>query len=543
MLPAATRAPRFIALVVFVLLAVVHTWPLARDPVHQSRNDSSDALLNTWAIAWVAHQLPRDPAHLFDANIFAPERHTLGYSEAMIVQGVLAMPILAAGGSPTLAYNLVLIAGFVFTGWAFFLLLQAWTGSLAAGYVAGSLAAFNAHSLVRLTHLQAQHVEFIPITLFALDRIVKARRVRDAIWLAIGFALQALTSVYLLVFSTWMLIFAALGRSRESFRQSPMAVVGLLVLAGAIATALLFPYLSAYYTLHATTGFARRADEATFFAASWANFLSTPGRLHYSAWSAPYMRTATSSTFPGLVATLLAVTAMVWRDTRRDPRVQMCLTALAGCLVISILPRLPAYSVLHDRIPLFSAVRVPAHMGQVVLLLLAVVAGFAVAGLQRRWGATRQWAAIAVGLVLLVNLEALRAPVGYTADEGISGIYDELGAMDTGAVAEFPFPQPTMGALNAPYMLNSTRHWWPLLNGYSGFQPASYRDTYDAINHFPDDASLIALHTRGVTHVVVHFKAQFNERSVGKDTFDAIERSASLHRVAQRGDIYIYRLK
>ena len=127
------RARRPIALVAFVALAIAHTWPLARDPAHLSRVDASDALLNTWAIAWVAHQLPRDPRHLFDANIFYPERLTLGYSEAMIVQGVLAMPIIAATGSAVLAYNLVLIAGFALTGWAFCLLVHAWTGSWAAG--------------------------------------------------------------------------------------------------------------------------------------------------------------------------------------------------------------------------------------------------------------------------------------------------------------------------------------------------------------------------------------------------------------------------
>ena len=90
-------APSLVALGVFVLLAVVHTWPLARNPAHLSRNDNGDTLLNTWAIAWVAHQLPRDPVHLFDANMFYPERRSLVYTEAMIVQGVLAMPVLAAG--------------------------------------------------------------------------------------------------------------------------------------------------------------------------------------------------------------------------------------------------------------------------------------------------------------------------------------------------------------------------------------------------------------------------------------------------------------
>jgi len=96
-----------------------------------------------WAIAWVGHQLPRDPLHLFNANIFYPEPMTLGYSEAMIVQGALAMPIIAAGGSAVLAYSLVLLAGFVLTGWAFCLLVYRWTGSWGAAYISGSLAAFT----------------------------------------------------------------------------------------------------------------------------------------------------------------------------------------------------------------------------------------------------------------------------------------------------------------------------------------------------------------------------------------------------------------
>src|SRR5438128_1110662 len=113
-MPAATR--RSVTFAIFVLLAVIHTWPLATNPAHLSRNDNGDALLNTWTIAWVAHQLPRDPVHLFDANIFYPDRYTLGYSEAMVVQGTMAMPLIAAGGSPLLAYNLVLPAGFALTG-------------------------------------------------------------------------------------------------------------------------------------------------------------------------------------------------------------------------------------------------------------------------------------------------------------------------------------------------------------------------------------------------------------------------------------------
>jgi hypothetical protein len=113
------------------------------------------------------HQLPRHPLRLFDANIFYPEPLTLAYSEAMIVQGVLAMPVIAAGGSPILAFSLVFLAGFAVTGWAFSLFVHRWTGSWAAGYAAGSIAAFNSYIFLRLPHLQTIHVEFIAIVLFA----------------------------------------------------------------------------------------------------------------------------------------------------------------------------------------------------------------------------------------------------------------------------------------------------------------------------------------------------------------------------------------
>jgi len=80
------RVPRAAALAFFVAIAVLETWPLARHPARLSRNDNGDTILNEWVLAWVAHQAPRAPLHVYDANIFYPERNTLAYSESMIVQ-------------------------------------------------------------------------------------------------------------------------------------------------------------------------------------------------------------------------------------------------------------------------------------------------------------------------------------------------------------------------------------------------------------------------------------------------------------------------
>jgi len=84
--------------------------------------------------------------------------------------------------------------------------------------------------------------------------------------------------------------------------------------------------------------------------------------------------------------------------------------------------------------------------------------------------------------------------------------------------------------------VNSTRHWRPLLNGYSGFRPASYERSYAATRNFPADDSLIQLHELGVTHVVVHMEA------LGAARAAQIGRVQSLQPIASEGDIVIYRL-
>jgi len=156
----ALRNHRLAALVFFAGVTVLHSWPLASDPAHLARLDNHDAELNTWIVAWVAHILPRDPLNLFEAPILHPEQHTLAFSEHLFVPSVMGAPLLWAGAPPVLVYNLLIIAGLALSGWSMYLLMRRWTGSEAAGIVAGLVYAFNAHVLTRFVHLQAHHDEF-----------------------------------------------------------------------------------------------------------------------------------------------------------------------------------------------------------------------------------------------------------------------------------------------------------------------------------------------------------------------------------------------
>jgi hypothetical protein len=65
-----------------------------------------DSYPSMWRIAWIAHDLRTDPRHLFGANVFYPERPTLAYTDATLLEGArlglrepLRSPIKSGGAS------------------------------------------------------------------------------------------------------------------------------------------------------------------------------------------------------------------------------------------------------------------------------------------------------------------------------------------------------------------------------------------------------------------------------------------------------------
>ena len=60
-----------------------------------------------WAMAWVAHQLVRDPLSLFQANAFYPYRGSLAFGDHLLPEGILGLPVNLITGNAVLALNLV----------------------------------------------------------------------------------------------------------------------------------------------------------------------------------------------------------------------------------------------------------------------------------------------------------------------------------------------------------------------------------------------------------------------------------------------------
>ena len=130
-------------------------------------------MVNIWITAWDGHQLLSDPVHLFDANIFAPYPRTLAYSELLLGNGLLALPLTAATGNPVLGYNLALLLSFVLSGFGTYLLVLRLTRSLGAGLVAGAIFAFSSYRMTNLAQVQLITTQWIPFALLSLYQLVR----------------------------------------------------------------------------------------------------------------------------------------------------------------------------------------------------------------------------------------------------------------------------------------------------------------------------------------------------------------------------------
>jgi hypothetical protein len=499
-----------LAALFFALLAIVHTWPLVTEPGTLSRNDNGDAQLNEWILAWVAHQLPRHPLQLFQGNIFYPARDVLAFSEPLIVPALMVAPALWLGASPVLAMNLAMLIGFALTGLATYALVYAWTRDRLAAMTAGSLFAFNTHTLTRLPHVQALHAYGMPLALLLADRLIANPNPATAMLLGACMAMMAYTSGYFVVFATVMIAVVLLVRAGDWIGRF-VRVAGMFGLSAVTAGVLALPLLIPYRRVAVDQHMVRPLAEANLYSATFTGYLAASGRVHFETWSAGFFANPVDTFFPGAIAVLLSLLAIWYAVRRRGDRIRVAMVFAIGLtgFVLSLGPKTPLYAWLYAAFPPMQGLRAAARFGGLFLLAIALLAGLGLAHLRQGYGGQagkRRWATtVAIAAVFLVNLEALRAPFEYRRWGGIPEIYKLL-ANEPGRVvlAEMPFYPPNAVFENAEYVLNSTAHWRPLMNGYSGYTPTTYREVAWLMWYFPDPRAFPPMIANGVTHIMFH---------------------------------------
>ena len=138
--------------------------------------------------------------------------------------------------------------------------------------------------------------------------------------------------------------------------------------------------------------------------------------MHFEGVEPIVFRDSSDANFR-VIVTALALIGLTGAG-RRSPRARMWLGVVLGSVLLSALPRLPGFSWLHEHVSALGAIRCYSRAGQMALVGMGVLAGYGAARLLALVGTARAALTGAV-LIAAVNLEALRAPMGYREFPGI----------------------------------------------------------------------------------------------------------------------------
>ena len=488
------RARIIWAIAFFTLVAIANSFPLILHP-GTSIGQHGDSYFSVWRLAWVAHQLRADPWHLFDSNIFHPNRDTLAYSDAMLLPGLVLAPFNWMGISPLVVYNLTLFAAFVASAVAAFLLVRELTASTPAALVGGLIFAFSAHRLDHFDHLELQFAFWIPLAVLYWHRAVE----RDRGYLAVGLlaAGQILSSIYHgIFFAAWLAVATSLW-----FVRTPLRALRAAVLILWLPLVTLAVYSLPYMKSRAEVG-ERPMSDVVGYSASAMDFLSAPANNVLYGWT-DELSTNERHLFPGIVATLLLVVGL-WPPLDRTRAVHAA--ALAFALLLTLGVNGPIYRLLYDWVLPFRGLRVPARADILVLLGTSVLAGFGLRRAMSVMTSQRMAAMAAAASVTLASVECLARPTLIPANPDASVWYAWLRTVPDAVVFEWPVTVPwrLYDMRDVRYMYRSTLHWRPMLNGYSGHYPESYVKLLYTMRDFPYTPALLDLRRRGATVLILH---------------------------------------
>jgi hypothetical protein len=466
------------AALIFIALSVLMTWPLAPN-LTSAVSDPGDPYINTWILDWDWYATFHQPLRLFHANTFHPAKYSLAYSENLYGLAVFLFPLRAAGIGPLTAYNIAMLAGFAFCGFAAYLLALRLTGSWLAAMAAGVFYAFVPFRIVHLAHLQHVWGGWLPLLLLTLLRYAERPTRKRAVAFAAVFVLNGLTNIHYLLFGAFATGITALFLlPREKWRELAFAMAGALLI--------LAPFLYPYAAVAKLYGMQRSYEEVARFSAVARDWL--PGQTE-----------AELKLYPGALAYGFAIAAL-FVIRKYKPQFALALLWIAIGFLGSLGLNFEPHTFLFGAVPGFRAIRVPARWAVIAYVGLAILIALVTAAIARR----SRWLAALVPIAFVVNLWPL--PLRwYLADPRPREVYTWLAKQNVRGVAELPID--SFGS-DYEYMLRATAHHKPIVNGVSGFAPPLRDELSRLWKESPiPDAFIDKLREAHVDTVIIHADA------------------------------------
>lgn len=516
-----------------LLLAVLMTWPTLRYPAYTIPQDTGDPTLQAWQMAWSGHVLKTDWSQLWHSNSFYPEKYSFAFSDTLL--GYAPAGLFGTGLEAALIrYNVmyVLLHALAFFG-AYVLARQLGSGKTGAA-VAGAAFAYAPWRLAQAGHMHVMSVGGIALALAMLARghgyslrhgyRPELRKPGWALagWLvaawqiSLGFGIGLPFAYALMVIGLGAVVMWFVRRRWSWGVARPFGWKLLSAdLIGGLAFAATGGLMAlAYFKVLELHPYAERSDiEVGWYSPSILGFFTSPaqsmpwGEAHSGAREALGWAAGETSLLPGFALYGLAFAGLimsVWTLRQR-------LVLFAGVVLTIVLAMgtkffggRPGYMTLYDILPGWSGIRTPGRLVIWTTLLLAILAAGAVTAFveQAKQVSEDRVPSRPHPLLRLATL----LPLVLVLAEGLNVTEHPVVPQQPPSMATAQGPLlvlPSDALMDMKVMVWSTDRMTPIVNGNSGFTPATLSEIRELTKTFPDQASVDRLRQLGVKTVLV----------------------------------------
>ena len=317
----------FLVVLFFIAASILATYPLITRMDTAVRN-LGDPLFNIWVLNWDIHKFLGGLNNFFDTNIFYPHTNTLAYSDHLIPQALLVLPVFLIRPQPIFIYNFLFIFSFILSGLGMFFLVEYLTKNRFAAFLAGFIFAFCPYRFGHLGHLQVLSTQWIPFVFLFLHKFIEKSKVRDLIFFSVFFILQSLSCSYYALFLgvAILTVFALLVIKRKINLRKFL----LLVSAGIITAFILFPFFHPYYKFQKEMKFSRPIREVELYSAQVQNYLAVPAGNRLLGKLTQRFGGREAKLFPGIMVLILAGMAIFKLPKKIDTKIIGRLRFVAG---------------------------------------------------------------------------------------------------------------------------------------------------------------------------------------------------------------------
>lgn len=468
----------------YTILTIIFTYPVAfvGDKIPGFAHQDSGQFL--WVLWWFKRALLDLSNPYYTTYIFYPTGVSLAFSTVTPYNAILSIPLqLIFGLIPT--YIILLLLSFIIAGYGTYLLVKYMTNDVRASFVSGLIFMFSPYHFSRgMGHLNLVTIQWIPFYILYLYKTVKEENIMNSLYAGFFLLLVALSDyTYLMFMLIFTIIFIIYYHKDILKRNTIKRILVLIISFGATIFPFAYPALRemAVSNYMYYGGFERySADLIGFF---------IPSRYHPIFGKFDIIKDygffgdsdiiKGYGFFLGYTALLLTFIAVSKIKTKE---IRFWLWSAIIFFILTLGPKLHVngklldfplpYSILTN-IPIMSMLRVPFRWDVLVMLSIAVLAGYGLHYLFKNgrlrfriFNKNENYVAIIISGLIIFEYLTIPFPM---ADSKIPEFYYQLkNNSEDVSIIEIPAAK---NGLIADYMYYQTLHEKKMVEGYVSRRP------------------------------------------------------------------------